>query len=391
MEVQPGDRGMTVMERVRAVHLRMVDAVLSGDGLEGVAQLAASEAGGVVAIVVPRLGAAAASGPGADLAGLRRYVGERARSRAAGVPAGVVAEVPIVSGDEQLGAVLLLGDDAPAPEALEFLHVAAVACLTEVAVEEARLEVEQNLRGSFLEELRGRDDLEPDEILRRAARLGCDLSRGAVALCAELSSDRPRHVVATIAGEHPGALAQHMEGSGRVYALLPGADAPATLAAARRVAGRLQRHGTVGVSSVYGDVADLGRAIQEAELVLDVLRRSDVPIDEDIGTGTYRLLFRVLASHPEEVRSFYEDTVAPLVAYDAQYSTDLVGTLSAYLERNCNMNATASAIYAHRHTVAYRLERVKELTGLDPLLSEDRERLGLGLKAYRIIAPRLHR
>ena len=38
-----------------------------------------------------------------------------------------------------------------------------------------------------------------------------------------------------------------------------------------------------------------------------------------------------------------------------------------------------------------RLERVKEL-GLDPLLSEDRERLGLGLKAYRIfVAPRLHR
>jgi DNA-binding PucR family transcriptional regulator len=332
----------------------------------------------------------------AELAALKRYVGERSRGRAAGVPPGVVAEVPIASGDERLGAVLLIGEAEPAADALEFLHVAAVACLTEVAVEEARLEVEQNLRGSFLEELRGRDDLDADDVLRRAARLGCDLSRGAVALCAELSSDRPRHVVATIAGEHPGALAQHMEGggSGRVYALLPavnGADAQATLAAARRLAARLQRHGTVGVSSFYGDVADLGRAIQEAELVLDVLRRSDVPIAEDIGTGTYRLLFRVLASHPEEVRSFYEDTVAPLVAYDAQYSTDLVGTLSAYLERNCNMNATASAIYAHRHTVAYRLERVKELTGLDPLLSEDRERLGLGLKAYRIIAPRLHR
>jgi sugar diacid utilization regulator len=397
MEASRDDRGATVMERVRAIHLRMVDAVLSGDGLEGVATLAAGETGGVVAIVVPRLGAAAASGPVAELPALRRYVGERARNRAAAVPPGILAEVPIVSGDEQLGAVLLLGTEDPAPEAMEFLHVAAVACLTEVAVEEARLEVEQNLRGSFLEELRGRDDLEPDEVLRRAARLGCDLSRGAVALCAELSSDRPRHVVATIAGEHPGALAQHMDGgggSGRVYALLPavnGADASATLAAARRLAARLQRHGTVGVSSFYADVADLGRAIQEAELVLDVLRRSDVPIDEDIGTGTYRLLFRVLASHPEEVRSFYEDTVAPLVAYDAQYSTDLVGTLSAYLERNCNMNATASAIYAHRHTVAYRLERVKELTGLDPLLSEDRERLGLGLKAYRIIAPRLHR
>ena len=49
------------------------------------------------------------------------------------------------------------------------------------------------------------------------------------------------------------------------------------------------------------------------------------------------------------------------------------------------MNATARAIYAHRHTVAYRLERVRELTGLDPAATEDRERLGLGLKALRIV------
>jgi DNA-binding PucR family transcriptional regulator len=55
------------------------------------------------------------------------------------------------------------------------------------------------------------------------------------------------------------------------------------------------------------------------------------------------------------------------------------------------MNATAQSIHAHRHTVGYRLDRVRELTGLDPLRSEDRERLGLGLKAYRIIAPSLPR
>ena len=283
--------------------------------------------------------------------------------------------------------MLALGEaESLTEDALEFLHLAAVASLTEVAVEEAKEEVEQNLRGSFLEELRAKpDELDPHEVVRRAARLGCDLARGAVVLCAELSTDRPRHVVATISGEYPGALAQHMELPGsapRVYALLPGSGgdgaAEATLGAARRLAARLQRHGTVGLSSFYADPGELGRAIQEAELVLDVLRRSDVPINEDIGTGTYRLLFRVLASHPEEVRSFYEDTVAPIVKYDDQYATDLVGTLEAYLEQNCNMNATAAAIYAHRHTVAYRLDRVKELTSLDPMQSEDRERLGLG-------------
>jgi sugar diacid utilization regulator len=383
------------MARVRELHLQMVDAVLSGEGLGRVAQLASGAAGGPVAIVVPRLAVAVAFPEDVEIGGLRRYAADRVKDRPSPLPAELVAEAPISSGDDIVGVVALLrAADEPSPDAAEFLHLAAVACLTEVAVEEAKEEVEQNLRGSLLEELRSRPDLDPREVVRRAGRLGCDLSRGAVILCAELTTDRPRHVVATISGEHPGALAQHMDDA-RVYALLPavgGDDAPErTLEAARRLATRLQRHGTVGVSSFYADPADLSRAIQEAELVLDVLRQSDAPIAEDIGTGTYRLLFRVLASHPEEVRSFYEDTVAPIVRYDDQYRTDLVGTLEAYLEQNCNMNATAATIYAHRHTVAYRLDRVKELTGLDPMQSEDRERLGLGLKAYRIIAPRLPR
>ncbi|MFN8130812.1 MAG: helix-turn-helix domain-containing protein [Solirubrobacteraceae bacterium] len=388
------DDGAPLVARLRSVHLQMVDAVFTGDGLERVAALAAQAVQGAVAIVIPRLDVAVQAGPGGPergAAALRRYVSDRAKDRPAEVPASVAAEVPITAGDETVGAVLLLGG-APGPEAAEFLHLAAVASLTEVAIQEAREEVEQNLRGSLLEDLRDRPDLEAADVVRRAGRLGCDVTRGAIVLCAQLTTERPRHVVATIGGEHGGALAQHIDG--RVYAVLPavgeGDGAPAaTLAAARTLAERLQRHGTVGLSSFYADPAELARALQESELVLDVLRQSDAPIAQDIGTGTYRLLFRVLASHPEEVRSFFEDTVGPLVRYDDQYATDLAGTLEAYFEHNCNMNATAAAIYAHRHTVAYRLDRVRELTGLDPMQSEDRERLGLGLKAYRIIAPRL--
>jgi DNA-binding PucR family transcriptional regulator len=391
--VGPVPAAQGLVERLRALHLQMVDAVLAGAGLQRVAELAAEAAGAPVAIIVPRLdaGVIVPAGDPETLLTLGEYVADRVDDQPAQVPEVVVSEVPIASGDDMVGVALLLAGGAPASEALDFLHLAAVASLTEVAVQGAREEVEQSVRGSFLEELRSRADVEPREIVRRAARLGCDLSRGAVVLCAELTSERPRQVVATIAGEYAGALAQHVDG--RVYALLPAAGgdgAPEeTLTRARTLARRLHRQGTVGLSSFYVDPADFPRAIQEAELVVDVLRQSDAPIAEDIGTGTYRLLFRVLASHPEEVRSFYEDTVAPLVRYDDQYRTDLVGTLEAYLEQNCNMNATAAAIFAHRHTIAYRLERVKELTGLDPMLSEDRERLGLGLKAYRIIAPRL--
>ena len=398
----PKSPGTALVAKLRELHLEMVDAVLHGEGLERVAQVAARAADAPVAIVVPRLGAAAVSGGGEGaLEELRRYVNDRIRDRPVSVPEGVAGEAPITSGDELVGAVLLLAGEAPpAPEALEYLHIAAVACLTEVAVAEAREEVEDNLRGSFIEDLRSRPDLDPADVVRRAARLGCDLSRGVVALCAELSSDRPRHVVATIAGDYPGALAQHLEGEGLRACTRSCPRRAATRrrrtpwpARARSPTGSA-RHGTVGLSSFYTDPADIGRAIQEAELVLEVLRRNDGSSGEglrDIGTGTYRLLFRVLASHPEEVRSFYEDTIAPVVRYDDQYRTDLIGTLEAYFEQNCNMNATAAAIYAHRHTVAYRLDRVRELSGLDATQSEDRERLGSGLKAYRIISPRLPR
>jgi hypothetical protein len=334
MQAHSYDRpeGVPLLQKLRAVHLEMVDAVLGGEGLQRVAGLAAKATGGAVSIVIPRLSAAVISGDdgGPELAGLRRYVGERVKDHPAPVPKGVTAEVPIASGDEIIGAVILLGAENGL-ESIEVLHLAAVASLTEVAVEAAREEVELNLRGSFLEELRSRPDFDPPEIVRRAGRLGCDVSRGAVVLCAELTTDRPRHVVATITGEYAGALAQHMDD--RVYALLPavaaapGGPGDSTLAAARKLATRLHRFGTVGISSFYSDPAELGRAIGEAELVLDVLRRSDgsgVPPD-DIGTGTYRLLFRVLASHPEEVRSFYDDTVAALVKYDDQYRTTSSG------------------------------------------------------------------
>src|SRR5215207_3606778 len=262
----PGPAAAGLVARLREVHLAMLDAVLGGDGLGRVAGLAAEAAGAPVAIVVPRLGAAAVAGGREDVdeetvAALRRYVGDRVKDRPAEVPAVVAAEVPIASGDEAVGAVLLLegGSGRPAgPEASEFLHLAAVACLTEVAVEEAKEEVEQNLRGSILEDLRSRPDLEPREVVRRAARLGCDLSRGAVVLCAELTTDRPRHVIATITGDEPGALAEHLDG--RVYAILPGTggdDAPdTTTARGRALATRLRRHGTVGVSSFYSDPAE---------------------------------------------------------------------------------------------------------------------------------------
>ncbi len=361
----------------RGAHLEMVGAVLAGQGLERIAEIAAAYAGAPVAVVVPRLG----SGGAGDAGAFERYVTAVLAGGRPERPPGVAAEVPIVSGEEQLGSVLLLG--AGRPDAGEYLHTAAVAALTEIAVADAREETEQSLRGSVIDELLVRDDLDPDEVVQRARRAGCDLTGGAVALCADPGGRAPGRILSLIRTERPDALAKIV--GERVYALLPGSVDGASL-----VANRIGSQGSVGLSSRYSNPGEMRRALAEAELVLDVTAGGRAPT-EGVEKGTYRLLFRVLASHPEEIRSFYEDTVAPIVRYDEQYSTELVATLETYLGENCNMNATATTIYAHRHTVSYRLDRIRELTGLDPLASEDRERLGLGLKAYRIIEPRLPR
>src|SRR3954467_11009611 len=84
-----------LVERLRVVHLKMVDAVLSGEGLGRVAELAAEAAGSPVPIGIPRLGPAALS-PGAqtDVGALLRYVGDRARGRPASAPPGIGGELP---------------------------------------------------------------------------------------------------------------------------------------------------------------------------------------------------------------------------------------------------------------------------------------------------------
>jgi sugar diacid utilization regulator len=387
---------------MRELSTRMIEAVLDGEGLQGVAELAAAEAGGPVAIVLPPRGLAARAPGGGELNGLAEYAKARIAETEASAPHPIALERSIEAGGQVVGVVLLLESDSENDEVPvlvdcdEVLRAASLAALAEVAVADARDDAERKLRGGLIEELRARE-IETAEATSKAARLGCDLARGAIALVAEIESASPSHATALLEAEYEGSLAELAEG--RLYAILPargGDDAPEkTLQAAGRIAGRLRRHGMAAVSSFYPDPGELHRAIKEAELVLDVIAREPEiaeALDEGIAaSGVYRLLFRALISDPEEVRSFYRDTVEPLVRYDNQYRSDLLGTLEEYLASDCNMNATARAIFAHRHTVAYRLDRVKELSGLDPQISEDRERLGLGIKAYRILAPALPR
>lgn len=201
-------------------------------------------------------------------------------------------------------------------------------------------------------------------------------------------------MAATIEQHQQPALVQHVAGMGpdtsdRVYAVLaaPAGDRRGTRAAALELAERLRLYGIVAVSGFHSDPGQLPCAVREADPVLAALRELG-GLEEREMCGTYRLLFRMLAAHPEGLDAFYDSSLGPLPEHDDRYRTDLIPTLDSYLEENCNINAVARAMFAHRHTIAHRLERIRALTGLDPTRSDDRERLGLALKVRRLVGAR---
>ena len=385
---------------MRDLHEQMLAAVMDGDGLGGIAELASHEVGGPVAIVLPDHGLQAIW-PDGEIAPLSDWTALAIAGRNGSLPDGIDLAVPVAAAGREIGRVIALGeaDEASGAARLvdreEVLRLAALTALTELAVVEARDQLAEELRGSLIEEMRA-GAISGEEIIRRGQRLGADLSAGVVALAAEASGGKPRYMAAIISSVAGGAIAEPL--GDRVFALLPTTDAEggpdAATARAREIVRRLRPHGPAAASSFHSDAADSGRALEEAELMLDVVARDPrlaEQLEGGIPSGVYRLLFRALASNPAEVIRFYEDTVESLVSHDRDYRTDLLNTLEAYLANDCNMRATAEAVYAHRHTVAHRLERIKELCGLDPSSGEDRERLGLGIKAYRLIEPTLPR
>jgi DNA-binding PucR family transcriptional regulator len=92
-----------------------------------------------------------------------------------------------------------------------------------------------------------------------------------------------------------------------------------------------------------------------------------------------------MSEDPSELQGFFDETLAPLVDYDEQYETELVRTVESFLDADGNVARTAERLFTHRHTIRYRLERVKELSGLDVSSTDGRERLSLGLKAMRVL------
>jgi sugar diacid utilization regulator len=257
--------------------------------------------------------------------------------------------------------------------------------------------------GDFVRALLDRKITDRGDIEARAAELGTDLSAGAGVLIARAvphvaqSGEWRARVLAialrAVRAISPGALgAEGSQESERaeVIALVPSDGDEKLGRAAEALANELDEGlggFTIGVSQsrVAVDPVDLYRAGQEALLAANVGEAEGTRVLAFEQTGAYRLLLPAMSEDPGELERFYSETVEPLLAYDEQYETDLVTTVETYLDNDGNVAATAQQLYTHRHTIRYRLERARELCGHDVTATEGREKLGLGLKAMRVL------
>ena len=65
------------------------------------------------------------------------------------------------------------------------------------------------------------------------------------------------------------------------------------------------------------------------------------------------------------VEGFVREWLGSLIDYDARRKAELVRTLTQYLEHGGNYDATAAELSVHKSTLKYRLQRIRELTGVE--------------------------
>jgi len=313
-----------------------------------------------------------------------------------------VNSIPLRVADAVVGTLHMRAKTAPSAS-MQRLLVTMIA--SEVERVRAPERVSETAAADFMGALLRRELTEREELIAQARELSLEVGDGASVIVARAHPQTPtdegwRARVRAVAERGARAvvsrsIAALSERDGTVGAevllLVPGGEEALAARAAEAVLRELEAAlagytFAIGRSRIAEDPVDLPRAVSEALLAANVAQGgSDGPALAFEQTGAYRLLLSAMSENPAELQRFYAETVEPLVAYDEQYETDLMRTLETFLEADGNVAGTAQRLFTHRHTIYYRLERVRDLSGLDVSSSDGREKLSLGLKSMRVL------
>jgi sugar diacid utilization regulator len=141
----------------------------------------------------------------------------------------------------------------------------------------------------------------------------------------------------------------------------------------------------VGVSRSLKSPDLIPSACKDARAALTVIRQASqnrVLAVEDIGVAGLLISIRDGA----DFKQFAIERMRGLLNESARQREALLDTLRTYFASNCSQHATADRLRLHQKTIAYRLEKIEKITGLDLNLHESRMLLDLAVRMNDLLA-----
>ena len=292
------------------------------------------------------------------------------------------AAVAVRAGDEILGSMWAAVRGPLSAERQQAFGEAAKIVALHLMRQRAGADVQRRLRADLLATMLegGRDaaeaagrlgvaterlcvlaaELRPgDPAAAETARLEAERQRLCDALALHVAAIHPWSAAALVGGVVYAVLPLHADGEEAELRALRVAESFLALSASRQVA-------NIGVGRLATTLVEVSRSRADADRTLRVLRARGAP-----GTAV-----RFASVHFESLLLQLGDLVAAeaqpptgpflrLLEYDIEHGSDLLETLSAYLDRFGDVNAAASAVHVHPNTFRYRLRRLVEISGLD--------------------------
>jgi purine catabolism regulator len=319
---------------------------------------------------------------------------------------------PILAANQVLGYISVM-DHPPHNEELAFMAIEQAALVLALAIAKERelSEVEGRVRGEFLEDLLQGTYGEEAAAQRRARHLGYPLHGNHIVMLVDIDDFRGyigtrqvsedaiqalkreflRRVTGMVRSGYPRALVQGRSDS--VVSLLPVGTEPGDYQARGHSLGLQIRQNiadwkpgfsvSVGFSGPAEAPAGVAAAQREVIAVMDSLARfkrwGQVVAVPELGlTGL------LAAVTDERLVDYSRRHLGPLVEHDAARKGSLVATLRAYLETGEQQEA-AKRLRVHPNTLRYRLDRIREISGVDLEDPETRLNLAVALRVQILL------
>ena len=141
----------------------------------------------------------------------------------------------------------------------------------------------------------------------------------------------------------------------------------------------------VGIGNISETITDLYKSYNEARDTLTIGQSSQ---QEDFiisfnDIGIYRLLYKF--DDVNQLKDFIPASLQRLLEYQKSNKDALLETLNIFLQCQQNIAKSAQLLFVHYKTVTYRLERIKEITGMNYDDPEEMLSVQVGLRIIDVI------